>query len=123
MFNDLIKSAYDPTLLPRELDTVAAAARFGERQFTKVMNAERGLNIDFSLAAEPTTWEETLPEVFSEYEKWKGAMDDGSVPVTKFGVYKPPPRPAAGNKRIFGARWIYKRMVNKFGEVYRYRAR
>ena len=66
VFGDLIKSAYDPTLLPRELGTVAAAARFGERQFAKVMNAERGVNIDFSLVAEPTRWVETLPEVCSE---------------------------------------------------------
>ena len=47
VFNDLIKSAYDPCLLPRELETAAAAARFGERQFAKVMNAQRGVNIDF----------------------------------------------------------------------------
>ena len=71
MFNDLIKSAYGPTLLPRELETVAAAARFGEREFAKVINAERGVNIGFSLATEPKRWEETLPEVCSEYEKWK----------------------------------------------------
>ena len=51
VFNDLIKSAFDPDLLPRELETAAAAARFGERQFAKVMNAQRGVNIDFSLAA------------------------------------------------------------------------
>ena len=123
VFNDLIKSAYDPTLLPRELETVAAAARFGERQFAKVMNAERGVNIDFSLAAEPTRWEETLPEVCSESEKWKEAMDDEIVSMIKFGVYKALPRSAAGNRRIIGARWVYKRKVNKFGEVYRYRAR
>ena len=54
VFNDLIKSAYDPCLLLRELETAAAAARFGERQFAKGMNAQRGVNIDFSLAAEPT---------------------------------------------------------------------
>ena len=61
VFNDLIKSANDPTLLPRELETDAAAARYGERQFAIVMNAERGVDIDFSLAAEPTMWKETLP--------------------------------------------------------------
>ena len=88
VFNDLIKSAFDPDLLPREVETVAAAARFGERQFAKVMNAQRGVNIDFSLAAEPTRWEETLPEVCSESEKWKEAMDDEIVSMTKFGVYK-----------------------------------
>ena len=54
MFNDLIKSAFDPDLLPREVETVAAATRFGERQFAKAMNVQRGVNIHFSLAAEPT---------------------------------------------------------------------
>ena len=52
------------------------------------MNAQRGVNIDFSLAAEPTRWEETLPEVCSESERWKEAMDDEIVSMTKFGVYK-----------------------------------
>ena len=84
---------------------------------------QRGVNIDFSLAAEPTRWEETLPEVCSESEKWKEAMDDEIVSMTKFGVYKALPRSAAGNRQILGARWVYKRKVNKFGEVYRYRAR
>jgi hypothetical protein len=68
VFNDLIKSAFDPDLLPREFETAAAAARFGERQFAKVMNAQQGVNIDFSLAAEPTRWEKTWPEVCSESE-------------------------------------------------------
>ena len=50
-------------------------------------------------------------------------MDDEIVSMTKFGVYKALPRSAAGNRKILGASWIYKRKVNKFGEVYRYRAR
>ena len=103
VLNDLTKSAYDPTLLPRELETVAAAARFWERQFAKVMSAERGVNTDFSLAAEPTRWEETFPEVCSESEKWKEAMVDEIVSMTKFGVYKALPRSAAGNRHVLGA--------------------
>ena len=66
---------------------------------------------------------EKLPEVSSEYEKWKEATDDKIVSMTKFGAYKALPRPAAGNRKILGARWVYKRKVNKFGEVYRFRAR
>ena len=123
VFNDVLKSAFDPDLLPRELETVVSAARYAERQFAKVMNAQRGVNIDFSLAAEPTRWEETLPEVCSESERWKEAMDDEIVSMTKFGVYKAIPRSAAGNRQILGCSWVYKRKVNKFGEVVRYRAR
>ena len=123
VFNEVLKSAFDPDLLPREMETVACAARHAERQFAKVMNAQRGVNIDFSLAADPTRWEETLPEVCSESERWKEAMDDEIVSMTKFGVYKALPRSAAGNRQILGCRWVYKRKVNKFGEVVRYRAR
>ena len=54
---------------------MSTAARLGGRQFAKVMNAQRGDNMDFSHAAEPTRWEETLPELCSESEKWKEAMD------------------------------------------------
>ena len=43
--------------------------------------------------------------------------------MTKFGVYKRLPKSAAGNRQILGCRWVYKRKTNKFGEVYRYRAR
>ena len=53
VFNDLIKSALDPDLLPREVETVAAPARFGERQFAKVMDDQRGVNIDFHLQQSP----------------------------------------------------------------------
>ena len=71
------------------------------------MNAQRGVNIDFLLAAEHARWEETLPDVCSESEKWKEAMDYEIVSMTKFGVYKALPRSAAGNRQILGARWVY----------------
>ena len=50
-------------------------------------------------------------------------MDDEIVSMTKFGVYKALSRSAAGNRQILGCRWVYKRKVNKFGEVVRYRPR
>lgn len=123
VFNEVIRSAFDPELLPKELETRASALRFSEAQFAKVLNASSGVNIDFSLAAEPTRWEETLPEVCSESEKWKEAMDDEITSMAKFGVYRQLPKSAAGNKQILGCRWVYKRKTNKFGEVVRYRAR
>ena len=103
-----------------------AALNFSEMQFAKVMNAKKskqGVNIDFSLAPEPARWEETLPEVCSESERWREAMDDEIVTMTKFGVYKKLPESAAGNRQILGCRWVYKRKTNKNGEVVRYRAR
>ena len=126
IFNDDGKSAYDPTELPKMIATQEAALKFAELQFAKVMNAKKskpGVNIDFSLAPEPVRWEETLPEVCSESERWREAMDDEIVTMTKFGVYKKLPKSAAGNRQILGCRWVYKRKTNKNGEVVRYRAR
>mmetsp|Transcript_728 Transcript_728/g.1558 ORF Transcript_728/g.1558 Transcript_728/m.1558 type:complete len:617 (-) Transcript_728:444-2294(-) len=123
VFNDAIKSAYDPTLLPTLIETRMSALKFAEQQFAKVMNAKVDVNIDWSLAPEPVRWEETLPEVCSESERWCEAMDDEIVSMVKFGVYKKLPKSAAGNRQILGARWVYKRKTNRHGEVYRYRAR
>jgi hypothetical protein len=123
VFNELLKTAYDPAALPKALATQASALQFAEKEFNKVLNAKAGVNIDFSLAAEPTRFEQTLPDVCSESEKWKEAMDDEITSMVKFGVYKRLPKSAAGNRQILGCRWVYKRKTNKFGEVYRYRPR
>ena len=123
VFNDSLKAAYDPTRLPDLIANRQAALVFAEQQFAKVLNAKVDVNIDFSLAAEPVRWEDTLPDVCSESEKWREAMDDEIVSMTKFGVYKRLPRSAAGNRQILGCRWVYKRKTNKNGEVVRYRAR
>jgi len=123
VFNDALRTVYDPTLLPAMIETRMSALKFAEDQFAKVMNAKVGVNIDWSLAPEPVRWEDTLPEVCSESEKWREAMDDEIVSMTKFGVYKQLPKSAAGNRQILGCRWVYKRKTNKNGEVVRYRAR
>ena len=123
LFKEVPKSAFDPDLLIRELETVSAAARYAERQLTKVLDVQRGVKTDFSLATEPTRWEDTLPEVYLEPGRWKEAANDEIVSTTKFGVYKAIPRSAAGSRRISGCRWVYKRKANKIGGGYRYRAR
>jgi hypothetical protein len=123
VFNEALKSAYDPTLLPEMIARRADAIKFAEHQFSKVLNAKVDVNIDFSLEPEPTRWEQTLPEVCSESERWREAMDDEILSMSKFGVYKKLPRSAAGNRQILGCRWVYKRKTNKNGEVVRYRAR
>ena len=87
VFNELLASAYEPGLLESKMEEVNAASRFAERQFSKVMNSS-SVNIDFPLAPEQTRWDETLPEVCSESEKWKEAMDDEIASMTKFGVYR-----------------------------------
>ena len=123
VFNEAVKSAYDPTRLPKMLENRLSALKFAEEQFAKVMNAKTDCKIDFSLAAEPVRWEQTLPEVCSESENWREAMDDEILSMTKFGVYKRLPKSAAGNRQILGCRWVYKRKTNRHGEVFKYRAR
>ena len=123
VFNDLLRSCFDPEALPRAIATQGAALDFAEAQFAKVLNVKKGINIDWSLAAEPTRWEQTLPEVCSESDEWKEAMDDEITSMVKFGVFTRMPRSAAGRRQILGCRWVFKRKTNRFGEVYRYRAR
>jgi hypothetical protein len=50
-------------------------------------------------------------------------MDDEMAAMVKFGVYRRVPKSAAGTRQILGCRWVYKRKVNKHGQVCRYRAR
>jgi hypothetical protein len=69
VFNDAIRTVYDPTLLPAMIETRMSALKFAEHQFAKVLNAKVDVNIDWSLAPEPVRWEQTLPEVCSESEK------------------------------------------------------
>jgi hypothetical protein len=123
VFNDLLRNVYDPVALSRALATQGVALDFSEAQFAKVLNARKGTNIDWSLAAEPTRFEQTLPDVCSESEQWKEAMDDEITSMVKFGVFTRLPKSAAGRRQILGCRWVYKRKTNRFGEVYRYRAR
>ena len=52
VFNDLLRSCFDPEALPRAIATQGAALDFAEAQFAKVLNVKKGVNIDWSLAAE-----------------------------------------------------------------------
>ena len=88
----------------------------------KVFNSA-SIKIDFSLAPEPTRFQEVQPEVCAEHERWQEAMDDEMASMVRFGVYRRVPKSAAGTRQFLGCRWVYKRKVNKFGQVCRYRAR
>ena len=50
-------------------------------------------------------------------------MDDEMRSMERFGVYRRVLKSAARGRQILGCRWVYKRKVNKFGQVCRYRAR
>ena len=81
------------------------------------------VQIDLGLAPEPTQFWEVQPEHCAEHERWREAMDDEIFSMTRFGVYRRLPKSAAGNRQVLGCRWVYKRKVNKYGVVVRYRAR
>ena len=86
-------------------------------------NAQTGVDIDFSLPPEPSTYRDSLPDVCSEAAEWKGARDEEMESMHQFGVYERVPISAARGRQILGTKWVMKRKVNKYGKVTRYRAR
>jgi hypothetical protein len=120
-FNEVLATVFEPEVIEKELEDALRTRQLAERCFANMMNSPTKL--DLQLAPEPTRYEQTLPEVCAEHDRWKEAMDDEIACMVKFGVYRRVPKSAAGNRQILGARWVYKRKVNKFGEVVRYRAR
>ena len=121
-FNELLATVYEPEVLEKQLEDHCTMKRLADEAFAKALNGT-ATKIDFSLAPEPTRFEQVLPEVCAEHDRWKEAMDDEIASMVKFGVYRVVPKSAAGNRQLLGARWVYKRKVNKDGVVYRYRAR
>jgi len=89
---------------------------------TKVFNYT-SLKINFSLAPEPTQFEEVQPEVCAEHERWKNAMDDEFASMVRFGAYRCVLKSETNGRQLLGCRWVYKREVGKNGAVTRYRAR
>ena len=120
IFNDAIATAYEPELLPSVLRNNQAAARFAEHSFHKVLKST-SVNIDFSLSPEPLKYEEAIDS--GECDDWKKAMDDEMKSMHLFGVFRKVPKSAARGRQILGCKWVYKRKVNKFGEVNRHKAR
>jgi hypothetical protein len=102
------------------------AIRFAKYQAAKVLNSnidQESRKIDFSIAPEPTRFDEVQPEVCAEAAQWKDAMDEEIYSMTKYGVYEYVRKSEASGRQILGARWVYKRKIGKDGRVYRYRAR
>ncbi len=122
-FNEQLKSSMEsenlllPVLAERE-----RALKFAEQQMAKVYNSEK-IQIDWSLAPEPTRFEDVQPEVCCEHDKWRLAMEEEIYSMVRFGVHNRVPKSAANGRQILGCRWVYKRKINKFGIVERYRAR
>jgi hypothetical protein len=50
-------------------------------------------------------------------------MDEEMRSMERFGVYNRVPKSAAKGRQVLGCGWVYKRKVNKLGEVCRYRGR
>jgi hypothetical protein len=120
LFNEVLANAYDPDLLDTALRTKASTDAFAERQFQKVLTSST-VNIDFSLAPEPVRYEEAIS--CDECFDWRKAMDNEMKSMAEFGVFRKVPKSAAKGRQILGCKWVYKRKVNKLGEVVRHKAR
>ena len=108
--------------MAQQLEDEVARRVFAEQQTAKVLNSS-SINIDFSLSPGPTRFEDVQPEVCPEHASWRAAMDEEMRSMDRFGVFRRVPRSAAKGRQILGCGWVYKRKVNKFGEVVRYRGR
>ena len=121
IFNEAIATAFEPELLPTVLRNQQAAARFAEYNFQKVLTSTSSVNIDFSLSPEPLKYDEAIDS--GECDDWKKAMDDEMKSMHLFGVFSKVPKSAARGRQILGCKWVYKRKINRFGEVNRHKAR
>ena len=125
-FGEVVAQAFEPDSMLKLFEERERAIRFAEYQAAKVMSSNvdpETRKIDFSIAPEPTRFEEVQPEVCSEAAQWKDAMDEEIYSMTKYGVYDYVKKSEASGRQILGARWVYKRKIGKDGQVYRYRAR
>jgi len=122
VFNEALKTCFKPGLLIKHIEDRQFGIKWAEHQMTKVFNYT-SLKTDFSLAPEPTRFEEVQPEVCAEHERWKNAMDDEITSMVKFGAYRRVLKSDTNGRQLLGCRWVYKRKVGKDGAVTRYRAR
>ena len=120
LFNEVLATAYKPDLLESVLRTKISADNFAEKQFQKVLTSST-VNFDFSLAPEPVRYDEAVNS--DEGLDWKKAMDAEMESMAQFGVFRKVPKSTARGRQILGCKWVYKRKVNKHGEVVRYKGR
>jgi hypothetical protein len=118
--HSILETVFEPENLVRQLEDETTRRYFAEQQMSKVLNSS-SINIDFSLSPEPTRYEDVLD--CDERDSWRKAMDEEMKSMERFQVYNRVPRSAAKGRQILGCGWVYKRKVNKLGEVVRYRGR
>ena len=119
-FHEMLANVFEPDVILPFLEHAPSMHRFAEFEFAKVLSAT-SVDIDFSLPPEPTRFDQAASS--DEKDDWIKAMDEEIASMAKFGVFKRVRRSAARGRQILGARWVYKRKTNRFGKVYRYRAR
>ena len=121
-FNQVLETVFEPEVIVKELEERERSYRWAEQQAAKVFNSTSQF-IDFAIKPEPTRFEEVMPEVCAEHERWREAMDDEITSMVKFGVFRRVPKSVSGGRQLLGCRWVFKRKTDKFGNVNRYRAR
>ena len=119
-FHQQLETIFEPEVIHEKLRDRETMSRFAEEQFAKVMNSSK-IEIDFTLSPEPTRYEDAMDS--EESADWRRAMDDEMSSMSKFGVYRRVPKSRARGRQILGAKWVYRRKINKLGHVYKHRAR
>ena len=121
-FNDALATVFEPEVILHQLQDSVQRNRLADNAFAQTMH-NTASSLDYSIAPEPTRYEQVLPDVCPEHVSWKEAMDDEIASMVQFGVYRRLPRSAAGTRQILGCRWVYRRKVGKDGRISRYKAR
>jgi len=119
-FQQQLETVFEPEVIQEQLRDSQTMLRFAEQSFAKVLNSSK-IDIDFTLSPEPTKYQDAMDS--EETDDWKRAMEDEMSSMERFGVFKRVPKSAAKSRQILGAKWVYRRKVNKLGQVYRHRAR
>jgi hypothetical protein len=75
-FNEMLATVYEPELVVQQLEDVLQRQILAEKAFSHVLLASPSSPIDFSIAPEPTRYQQVLPEVCAEHERWREAIDE-----------------------------------------------
>ena len=70
-FNEMLATVYEPELVVQQLEDSLQRQRLADEAFAHVLLANSSSPIDFRLAPEPTRYQQVLPEVCAEHERWR----------------------------------------------------
>jgi hypothetical protein len=75
-FNEMLATVYEPELIVQQLEDSLQRQRLAATAFAHVLLSKPSSPIDFSLAPEPTRYQQVFPEVCAEHERWGTPLPD-----------------------------------------------